>query len=384
MKKVAILIYSLDAGGAEKVVSLLLPQLQQNFDVTLVLMNRTIKYDLQGFNKIYYLEDSSPTESGILKFLKLPLLAYKYALFCKKNRIDISLSLLSRPNFIALLSKYFTNKSKLIICEHSLLSKQYENFNFQSVINKILIRLLYKRSDAIISVSNGVKDDLISNFNIENTITTINNPLDLHMIDKIRDEKVDFKFDKYTFITIGRLDTAKNHELLIKSFHRIDNSNCQLIIIGTGILENHLKNLVTELSLEKKIFLIGHVANPYAWLSKSSCFLLSSNYESFGIVLIEALACSLPIISTNCKNGPKEILSPNNNIEQDLNDSAIIAEYGILTVVDSQDSMIKAMNIILNNKDLSDAYANKARIRARSFDKNKIIPQYIKVLNESL
>lgn len=379
MKKIAILIYSLSGGGAEKVVSILLKSLEEHFDVTLVLMNQSIVYPMPDNQKVFYLENSNPMENALYKFAKLPILAFKYKRFCIKNDIQLTLSFTNRPNYIALFSKIFGNKSNLIICERSTPSKVYADNTFASLVNKWLIKLLYPHADKIITNSLGGKNDLINEFGIQNDlITTINNPVDMDQIQEKKQQPFVIKKEIFTFITIGRLNEGKNHEMIINAFANLPDFNTQLLILGEGHLYDYLQNLITKLGLGNRVFLFGFVQNPYQYLTQADCFVFGSHYEGFPNVLIEALACGLPIISTDCKSGPREILAPGTSLEVELKNKIEIAEYGILYPVDDQTQLTLAMQQLLNNATLMTNYRQKATIRAQDFSKEKITLQFIK------
>lgn len=379
-KRLSVLIYSLDSGGAEKVVSILINELQKQFEVVIILMNDTIKYDLNGFDNIVYMDKSDTVEGGILKFLKIPFYAWKYRRLCAKLKIDVSLSLLVRFNFMALVSKLFGNRAKIIISEHSFPSMQYNFFNLQCSAIKYLIKKLYPYADQIISVSQGVTRDLMTNFYITNRITTISNPVDLEDITRKKIEKVDFDFSRFTFITIGRLDSGKNHKLMIKAFSRIKNRDTQLIIIGEGSLRQEIQDYITFLKLEDRVFLAGYTSNPYSWLHKSDCFVLTSSYESFGIVLIEALACGLPVISTDCQSGPREILDPDGQSFVSDQGRFEICRHGILTRVHDIASMDEAMDYLIENPELLEKFRSRATDRALDFDSDIIKKDFVEVL----
>lgn len=376
MKKVSILIYSLAGGGAERVVSILLKELKE-FDVTLVLMSDKIDYEIPKNSKIVYLEKSNPKESGIKKLLKLPLLALKYEKFLKENEIDISLSFMNRPNYINILSKLFGSKVKTIISERANPSLQYSYKNLLSKINKFLIKNLYPKADLIIANSNGNRIDLINNFAIKsNFIKTMHNPFDLEKIEKLSSESVEFDFSKLTFITIGRLDIGKNHEMMIKAFAKVE-TNANLIILGEGELREKLLTLIKELNMKEKIFLMGFDSNPYKYLSKSDVFLFSSSHEGFPNVLVEALACGLPTISTDCN---REILAPNSEVDYQLLDKIELSDYGILTPVKNELLFKEAIEKLLD-KELRDKYKSLSKKRAKEFDKEKIVKEFIDILN---
>ncbi|WKX76466.1 glycosyltransferase [Zobellia laminariae] len=184
---ISILIYSMAGGGAERVVSYLLPYLAKQGDIVLlVLMNNTISYDIPKDIPIHYLENSKGNENGILKLIKLPFLAYKYARLIKKLEVTHSFSLLTRPNYINTISRLFTSlPPKTIISERSFPSLQYGYGNSQSKINNWLISKLYPKADYILCNSQGNADDLITNYSIDSKIIdVIYNPVDIESITK--------------------------------------------------------------------------------------------------------------------------------------------------------------------------------------------------------
>jgi N-acetylgalactosamine-N,N'-diacetylbacillosaminyl-diphospho-undecaprenol 4-alpha-N-acetylgalactosaminyltransferase len=384
--KVAILIYSLAGGGAERVVSLLLPKLMQIYDVKLVLMNDTIEYDIPKDLQIDYLENSDAYESGLLKLLKIPILTYRYYKYCKKHSIDLSLSLLSRPNYINSLSSLFLKKRKTVISERSMASIHYSYKNLQSLVNRFLIRYTYLFADLIIANSQGNAEDLKKSFNLNKIpIKRIYNPVDIDKIDLLKRESInDFNFDdkKFNFITIGRLDKGKNHILMLKAMRHIDNAN--LIIIGDGILKSELNAFIDKYDLTNKVFLLGKKKNPYKYIYKSDVFVFTSNHEGFPNVLLEALACELPVISTDCQSGPREILAPDTSFLKQLSNKIENAKYGILIPTNNEVLLTKALQNIMHKHKLASLYKKEAKIRANDFNKDSIISRYIKVIDEQL
>lgn len=374
-KNLSILIYSLDSGGAERVVSILLKELSFQYNITLVLMNNTISYNIDDNLQIVYLENSNANESGIKKLLKLPFLGFKYNKICKENSIEVSLSFMNRPNYINIISKLFGNKSKIIINERAMPSLQHKS-GLQGFINRILIKKLYNLADITTANSIGNSDDLIKNFNIK-SVKTINNPFDILQIKQLSQEHIELNNSNFIFVTIGRLDNGKNHQLMIEAIQNID---AHLYIIGDGILRERLECQIEELDLKGKVFLLGKQLNPYKYLTKADCFIFSSNNEGFPNVLVEALACKLPIISTDCKSGPREILAPCTDIKYQLKDDIELGEYGILTTINSHKSLNKAMKLMINDNKLRDNYIKKAELRASYFNKTKIIDKYIEVV----
>ena len=382
-KRLSVVMYSMVGGGAERVVSVLLEELKEKYDITLVMMRKKIDYGIPKEIKVVFLEDSHPDEHGIFKLMKLPLLAWKYAKFCQKNKIDLSMSFTTRPAYFSIFSRWLGNKSKIIINESTTPSMMYKSNALVSKINKFLIRTLYPHSDLIIANSEGGKLDLIQNFSIESTqIKVIYNPCDLETIRTKSKQVVDLvALDRYTFISAGRLDAGKNHTMLINAFAQVNNKDTQLFILGEGILKDELKKLIYDLSLEKRVFLLGFDANPYKYFSKADTFVFASNYEGFPVVLIEALTCGLPMISTDCKSGPRELLAPTSDVEKHLQNKLERAEFGILTPVGNTNLLTKAMDMMVEDKNLQDEYRKKSENRVESFSQYKIIPQFANILD---
>jgi len=136
----------------------------------------------------------------------------------------------------------------------------------------------------------------------------------------------DLKNDNF-FLSIGRLTKQKNFEFLISTFYEFNkiNKNYKLFIIGEGEDKTKIINKIKELNLQKKVFLLGFQNNVYKYLKHSKAFILSSLWEEMGFVIIEAASCNIPVIASDCPNGPSEFLDYgkagylfNNNSFKDL------------------------------------------------------------------
>ena len=374
--KIAVFIYSLGGGGAERVVSQLIPYLENNgFDVYLVLMNNTCVYPFETKNKPFFLENSKTTESNVLKFLKIPFLAYKYHIFLKKNKINKSFSFLTRPGFISVLTKWFNKKRTIIISERSNSSLQYGNHNLQSWINNFLIKELYPKADLIIANSNGNAQDLITNYNVPRyKITTIYNPISLEAIFAIEPKKDFFDTNYFNLVSVGRLDNGKNHQLLIKSLEFFKLQKVRLYIFGDGILKTELEKTIQDLKFENRVFLMGFESNPYKYLKAADLFVFSSNHEGFPNVILEAMACELPIVSTNCPSGPNEIFKV--NTDYDFSDN-VVTDYGILVPRNNIKKMVEAINILMQNKKYYQNCKTQVVKRVADFEVNKILEKFV-------
>ncbi len=380
-KNISILIYSLAAGGAERVVSILLKELSIKYNITLFLMNNTIFYDIPKSIKIIYLEKSNPDESGVKKFLKLPVLGWKYRKFIKKYNVFISLSFMNRPNYINVFAKLFGSRSKTIISERIAPFGEYGGLSFKDRINRLLIKFLYPKADIIIPNSKLTGFELNRFFNVlEEKIKIIYNPIDLKKIENLKNKDIIIKKEKFTFVTVGRFERQKNHMLLIDAFYKL-NLDIEIWLIGDGHLRKKIEEKISNLKLKEKIKLLGKQKNPYKFLAKADCFIFSSNYEGFPNVLLEALACNLPVISTDCISGPREILVPNSDFKKQTEDVEVV-EYGVLVPVGDVDKMAQAMRMMIENDSLRKKLREKAYKRAKDFEVSKIIKEWEEVLSK--
>ena len=340
MKKLSILINSLDGGGAERVVSLLINSLQNKYEIVLVLMNDSILYEIPEGVKIFYIDNGADKKGNLIKLLKLPILGYRYSKLCKDLLIDFSTSFTYRPNFINVIAKLFRSKSKCIVSERSMPSLTYEGLNISSILGRYLVSYLYSRADLILPNSKAASTDLIKNFKINpKKIKVIQNPNDINKVISMGKRNVESFFfnSKFTFISVSRLEENKNHEITIRAFAQLYDDNAQLLIIGKGPLKKSLNSLIKCLGMENKIHIMGFTKNPFKYMAKSDCFILSSKREGFPNVLLEALACGLFLVSSNCKGGSNEI----------INDKKL----GLLYETGNIGSLVDIMKFCIRNRD---------------------------------
>jgi len=142
MKKLAVFLYSMGPGGAERVVSNLLPALCEKYEVHLVLMSEVVAYEIPSAVKIHFLERSDPYESGVKKLFRLgllfPFLALNYKKLCDDLAIDLHFVLMNRPCYIALLARITGVKGRMVISERSCPSVIYKS-GLSGLANRILV-----------------------------------------------------------------------------------------------------------------------------------------------------------------------------------------------------------------------------------------------------
>jgi glycosyltransferase involved in cell wall biosynthesis len=239
-----------------------------------------------------------------LCIILFPLLLYKI----KKNKVDIIISNL--VSFLPLITKFFFKKIKIIVSIQG-----YPKLTF---LRKLIWNILYKKSYVIITMTDNTKKIIEKKTTLKN-IVHINNPI---ITKKIKDlskkklNKIDEKFFKRPVaISIGRLTKQKNFIELIKNFdqaNKILNYKYNLIILGDGEQRDLLKKYINENDI-KQIYLLGFRKNPYNLLANSKLFICTSLWEDPGHAIIEAAYLKIPIITSNCPSGPKEIFKNNLN-----------------------------------------------------------------------
>lgn len=378
---IAIFINSLSSGGAERVVSYLLPYLlKKGHTVHLILMSTNISYVIPEEVTLHYIEKAKNGESGIYKFIKLPFLALKYGRLMTKLKITHSFSLLSRPNYVNLVSRSIgLHKTKVIISERNYPSLQYGYKDIQSKINSFLVRWLYPKADLIIGNSEANVADLIDNFGIDEIATSvIQNPIDIESIEEKKGINDFFDHHQMNLVTVGRLEPQKNYNLLIDIMERVP--KIKLFILGKGMLEDTLKQRVAQKNLRDRIVFLGYSSNPYEYLKKADLFIFGSNHEGFPNVILEAMSCGLPILTTNCKSGPDEIM----DLKEASLDDIMITPNGILAPVGNLELMIKGLEYFMQNPDYMLSCRENVRQRIKVFAKEEILKKYEAVLTSVL
>lgn len=373
-KNISILLITMGSGGAEKFVSLILPKLIEEYNVHLVLFRDLIHFEVPKEVSIEIL-NKNEREGFLNKITLFPKLIYKYNQFLKKNDIDFSISLLTRPNIINSLTRIFNDSTKTIISERCYPSIAFRSNKFRYYLYKLLIPVVYNKSDYLFSNSIEINNDLQKNFGVKIPVSVIYNPV---LPTPKKDQQLEIKNSVFTIINVGSLYYIKNQSLLIRAFEKLK-FNKELYLVGDGIDKVQLKNSVHKRGLRSKVRFTGKVKNVNDYLLNSDCFVLTSISEGFPNVLIEAMAVGLPVISTNCKSGPLEILNENIEVEIKMGEFNL-AKYGLLINVGDEPALIKAINFLYNNNQVKIEYGNLAYKRSKDYDVEQIYSQLKKLL----
>ena len=359
--KITILLPDLTGGGAEKNFLIMSNYwIKNNFDVELVLLKKKGIF-LKYLSKNIQIVDLNVTR---MRYSFFKLLKYFYS---TKNR-EIFVSLWPLTGLAILANLFSFNKMKVILFEHQFLSiTNNNNLDKISFFSKLFINITYYFAHHLICVSNYVKFDIQKLLFFKKKINVLYNPSYIEenniLISKNKIDEMWGSNKPLKILSVGSLKKIKDHETLINSIHiaiKISKIDVKLIIFGEGVLEKRLKHLIRKLKLEKNIYIKKFQYDLRIWYLSCDLFILSSIYEGFANVIVEAMSFKKKIISTKC-GGPEEILEN--------------GKYGKL--VEPQNPEMMAHNIINHKKILLN---NNLVERAKYFSKQKFSNQLMKIL----
>lgn len=395
MSKVNLFIGTLSTGGAERVVSNLSLNLNKNIEKNVLMFGIKSKIDYPFEGQLIYLDKNS--HSNILN--KIKTMTSRIMKVRRIKRIDYdstTISFLEYPNLINALT---SDSGKSIVSVRNHMSTKHNN-GFKSKLWNSTIKYLYPKADLIISVSEEIKRDLIDNYNVNaDKIKVIYNSYDIQGIREMAKEEIEDKYSRIfnhpVIITAGRLNKQKGHWHLIRAFSRVKEviPNAKLVILGEGELESYLKELASDLNIIDDVHFLGFQKNPFKYIARSKVFAMSSFHEGFPNALAEAMACGVPVISSDCKSGPREILAPSEFDNENMDYQVDEDRYGILTPVcdgkrynaidkiTAEEKMISDSIIsLLKDDSLWKHFSNQSQHRIKDFEISKIIKEWESVI----
>ena len=206
----------------------------------------------------------------------------------------------------------------LISVLHNNVGKSHQGR--QSLPDRVIRRELdwvYSKASRIVAVSKGIADETREFFGIaQDKVETIYNPIDLPQITAAGERNPEDHFvDRFkqlrrpVILSVGRLSEQKNHALLLDAYAQQPRSlRGSLLILGEGELRGPLEAKARTLGIHGEVFIPGFVSNPWWYMKQSDLYVMSSNWEGYPMVLLEALACGIPVVATDCEHGPSEII----------------------------------------------------------------------------
>lgn len=302
---IAFFISSMGDGGAQRTIANLASGLsRRGYEVDLTLIRAEGPYleDLDSDINIIDLNSNRAITSV------LPLTMY-----LRRTRPHVLFSTLNYLNIVAILAGLVSGTSIDVVIRSANIQSTHSHQKQDQVLPE-LMRIFYRFSDKHVALSQAVAEDVCANYGLDRDETTViyNPTVTEDLFDKAT-EPIDhqwFDSDVSVIIGVGRLSEQKNFEILIRAFEQvIADRNVRLVILGKGEKRSELEMLVEELGLADVVSMPGFVDNPYAYMHRADLFILSSRWEGFGNVIVEAMACGTPVVSTDCPGGPSEILN---------------------------------------------------------------------------
>jgi len=232
------------------------------------------------------------------------------------------------------------------------------------------VRTAYRHADRVVAISDGVGHALSRRFGLDPArVSTIHNSVDLDAV-KVRAQEVPPNLPVVPFLVgAGRLVAQKGFDVLIRAFAAAAAMRpLALIILGDGPERTALIELTRASGVDQRVLFPGFVENPWSYFARSAAFVCSSRWEGFGNVIIEAMACGVPVVATDCDFGPREVIRQ--------------TQSGLLVPVEDVDSLSKAITSVLDNRDLARQLAEGAQRRAQDFDVANMTHAYERLFRE--
>lgn len=377
MKTVGIIIPQLHRGGAARAASRLSEMLKRWCDVR-ILSFENGGAGHKGGGDLFTIDE--PNRYGSYSAGVLWRRVRKVREWKRREKIDVAISFMEGASLVNILSRL---GEKVIV---SVRSGHDQNCGMMERLRRRLIYRSYSFADKVVVVSKLLKEAMGKSYGVsDERVEVIYNHYRREEIHGLAMEALeptlDDKFSGPIVITAGRLVAAKGQWHLIRAIRKVVDSGAKvtLVILGSGELRNHLESLVRDLDLTRHVCLLGHQDNPFKYIAKATMFVLPSLYEGFPNALCEAMACGVPVISTDCRSGPREILSPTSDCRIRATDVEL-AEYGILTpALDrepfsakeplsyGEQALARSIDTLLHEDDLRKNYEQRSQERILDF-----------------
>ncbi|MGP1993433.1 glycosyltransferase [Zobellia laminariae] len=348
-KKIAFVIYSLESGGAERVVTELANTLILDYDITIITLVKTTPfYKLNPKVSLLFCSENLKNDTTLVKSISdgVNRVRTLYKIL-KKNNIQLVISFMTSSNIYSIWAAKLSG-IPCIVSERA----NHEIFKLPKPL-EIIRDLSYKFSDFLV-VQTEANKAFYSRKLTSSKIIVIPNPIAESLSNKRNNEFYNTK--ENIILNVGSFKKGKAQELLIRAFANIENDSWQVIFVGDGPTKQENINLTKKLDIEKKIHFVGKKHEIDVYYNRARLFVFTSEHEGFPNALLEALYFGIPTISTNCKHGPADLITDKEN--------------GFLIPVGNQDILEKRMIQLMTDEVLQKNLAENAM---ESTEKYKIL-----------
>ena len=319
---ILLILKALEGRGAERMVTTLArAYIEMDYSVHILCLEDTqempldprIKKHIVPYYEVFAQQQLEPNSEQARAYSAVAERIDHYVL----NQIgipDLILANIYKVNWIMAYSKL----PNIVNVLHTALSRQFQHQLLDDPAQTIAHLKMVYGTHLCSCVSAGARQDLLALIGYGlNKTTTIYNPCDVNAIKQAAVERVDIEklglTDKGYMIHVGSFDTMKGHRDLLQAYAKTA-QKLPLVLVGKGTLESEIKELALQLNIDKYVRFLGFQSNPYPLIASAALMILSSKFEGFGYVIVEAQALGVPVISTDCPFGPRELLPTKNLI----------------------------------------------------------------------
>lgn len=302
MPRVAFLLPDFRIGGAERVALTLI----EGF------VERGIEVDLVPMRGEGELLAALPNQVNVVMLgaRRIRNALFPLRRYLRDRKPDAVQASMWPLTILAIIARAMAGSSaRLVVSDHNNLTRQYGSSAAAVAFLKWSMRFCYPRADARVCVSSAIADELARQAGLNRRLfeviyNPIPSPPDLEGQDREAATG-----PRWRILSVGSLKRQKNFELLLRAFARLQvKPPARLTILGEGPLRPELERLARELGIADRVSMPGFALDTWPHYQAADLFVLSSDYEGFANVLVEAMAAGLPIVSTDCESGPREVL----------------------------------------------------------------------------
>ena len=389
--RIAFVINSLSGGGAERTVANLSRKLSDRYDTDIIVNDDGPQpYPYQG-NMISL--RMPVTKNRMNTGYQLKALFRRTRLLRKLKRQRHYMAVLSFSEMTNL-ANVLTGGKAIISVRNSIGNSITESWKHRLMAD-YLFPYMFRKACQTVCCSEEIADELVKNYSLpEEKCTVIYNGIDLDEIRKntlSRQMETVCSQEEHLIVTAGRLTRQKGHWHLIRAVKKLheDGLKVKLMILGEGDLRKQLEQQIAEYGLEREVLLPGFVDHPEQLMANADVVVFPSLYEGFSNAILEALACGVPVISTDHETGAREILAPDTDYHNKIHNTIEKSQYGILIPVCdgecypadmpltiAEQLMAEAIRRILTDQELANHYRQAALLRATQMNLQSVCLQW--------
>jgi len=357
VKKIALVGFRLSGGGSDKVMANLSKFFHKvGMEVHIIIFHDELGYDYAG--KVFNLGKFKSEPNTLLNKIKR---FYAFKKYIQKHEFDAVIDFRFRIHVVQeILIRKWIYGAKAIYTVHSSSIKHY------MPESSFFTRYIYGKCRAMVAINKQMKTIIEDKHQLKN-VTTIYNPVSIPQFKQTDFDALEVKTE--FILGVGQYDTnVKQFDKLIEAYAQsiLPKNNVALVILGTGQLKDKLVSIADSYSLGHLVHFLGFKSNPYKYMAKAKFYVLSSQFEGFPMVLIEALACQTPVVAFDCLTGPSEVIQNRKN--------------GLLVENQNITKLIEAMNVMFTDTELYETCKLNAEKSIQNFTLDVIGQQWLDLI----